>query len=114
QLRHRGAVRTQRRSVSSGAPAARGYGGCAHGLRQWAGSHSARGGWKRVTLPIESVLAELLSALNTHNRCILVAQPGAGKTTKVPLALLEATAPEAGRWLLLEPRRVAARVAAGF
>src|SRR5690606_17588018 len=59
-------------------------------------------------------LAELLSALGTHNRCILVAQPGAGKTTKVPLALLEATAPEAGRWLLLEPRRVAARVAAGF
>jgi len=67
-----------------------------------------------VTLPIETVLNELLSALDTHNRCILVAQPGAGKTTRVPLALLEATTPDAGRWLLLEPRRVAARLAAGF
>ena len=67
-----------------------------------------------MTLPIESVLAELLCALGTHNRCILVAQPGAGKTTRVPLALLEATAQDAGRWLLLEPRRVAARLAAGF
>ncbi len=65
------------------------------------------------TLPIETVLPALRSAVAANANCLLVAQPGAGKTTRVPLALLEDT-PPGGRWLLLEPRRVAARLAAAF
>src|SRR5690554_2438586 len=65
-------------------------------------------------LPIDAALPALREALAGHNRCLLVAQPGAGKTTRAPLALLDATAPERGRWLLLEPRRVAARLAASY
>ncbi|MFA5494443.1 MAG: ATP-dependent helicase HrpB [Porticoccaceae bacterium] len=65
-------------------------------------------------LPIEAVLPALQAALATANRCLLVAQPGAGKTTRAPLALLAATSPAQGRWLLLEPRRVAARLAATY
>jgi len=64
-------------------------------------------------LPIESVLPSICQAMQQHSRCLLVAQPGAGKTTRVPLALLEQTVP-GQRWLLLEPRRVAARLAAAF
>ncbi|MGM0632356.1 MAG: ATP-dependent helicase HrpB [Pseudomonadota bacterium] len=63
-------------------------------------------------LPIESVLPRLRDTLVRHNRCLLVARPGAGKTTRAPLALLEDTPADGGRWLLLEPRRVAARLAA--
>jgi ATP-dependent helicase HrpB len=66
-----------------------------------------------TALPIESVLPQITEAMRTHTRCLLVAQPGAGKTTRVPLALLEHT-PPGQRWLLLEPRRVAARLAAAF
>jgi ATP-dependent helicase HrpB len=64
-------------------------------------------------LPIDDALAPLLDALERGTRAVLVAPPGAGKTTRVPLALLDApfTAP-AGRILLLEPRRLAARGAA--
>jgi ATP-dependent helicase HrpB len=65
-----------------------------------------------ATLQIESVLPELREALELHDRCLLVAEPGAGKTTRVPLMLLDRTPPAQGRWLLLEPRRVAARLAA--
>jgi ATP-dependent helicase HrpB len=61
-------------------------------------------------LPIEDVLPELLAALGREGRAVLQAPPGAGKTTRVPLALLEAGAE--GRILLLEPRRLAARAAA--
>lgn len=62
-------------------------------------------------LPVKGVLAALLSALAEHGRVVLVAPPGAGKTTVVPLALLgEGWA--TGRILLLEPRRLAARAAA--
>jgi ATP-dependent helicase HrpB len=64
-------------------------------------------------LPIDQILAPLRQSLARHNRCLLVAQPGAGKTTRVPLALLEDTAP-GQRWLLLEPRRVATRLAASY
>lgn len=67
-----------------------------------------------AALPIDAVLPELQAALRHHSRCLLVAQPGAGKTTRAPLALLEATPADTGRWLLLEPRRVAARLAAGY
>jgi len=66
-----------------------------------------------VGLPIESVLPQLRAALADSNRCLLIAQPGAGKTTRVPLALLDDTASGA-RWLMLEPRRVAARLAATY
>ncbi|MGV6846910.1 MAG: ATP-dependent helicase HrpB [Marinibacterium sp.] len=61
-------------------------------------------------LPIDDVLPDLLAAMAEHGRAVLQAPPGAGKTTRVPLALLEAGAP--GRIVLLEPRRLAARAAA--
>lgn len=67
-----------------------------------------------AALPIDSVLDRLVETLEKHPRALLVAQPGAGKTTRAPLALLQSTSLNAGRWLLLEPRRVAARLAAGF
>ena len=63
-------------------------------------------------LPIDAVLPELAKAMAQHNRCLLVAQPGAGKTTRAPLMLLQHSAAQSGRWLLLEPRRIAARLAA--
>ncbi|MDR9440478.1 MAG: ATP-dependent helicase HrpB, partial [Halomonas sp.] len=67
-----------------------------------------------ASLPIEARLDAILEALESHPRALLVAEPGAGKTTRVPLALLEASWCTGGRLLLLEPRRVAARLAAGF
>ncbi|MGM0859064.1 MAG: ATP-dependent helicase HrpB [Pseudomonadota bacterium] len=65
-------------------------------------------------LPIEPHLATLQEALSAHNRLILVAQPGAGKTTRVPLTLLNCQWAQGQKLLLLEPRRVAARLAASF
>ncbi|WP_425038223.1 ATP-dependent helicase HrpB [Primorskyibacter sp. S187A] len=62
-------------------------------------------------LPIEAALPELLAALKAHNRAVLQAPPGAGKTTRVPLAMLEAGL-TSGKILMLEPRRLAARAAA--
>lgn len=62
------------------------------------------------TLPIEEVLPDLIAALDRSGRAVLQAPPGAGKTTRVPLALLEAGAE--GRILVLEPRRLATRAAA--
>lgn len=56
----------------------------------------------------------LREALSRHSRCLLVAQPGAGKTTRVPLELLQLDPAGHSRWLLLEPRRIAARLAAGY
>ncbi|RDB42978.1 ATP-dependent helicase HrpB [Halomonas sp. DQ26W] len=67
-----------------------------------------------AALPIETRLDDIRLALAGHNRAVLVAEPGAGKTTRVPLALLEAAWCGQGKLLLLEPRRVAARLAAGF
>ncbi len=63
-------------------------------------------------LPIEEVLPALLEALRRHGRAVLQAPPGAGKTTRVPLAMLEAGLPAEGRIVMLEPRRLAARGAA--
>ncbi|ADZ72120.1 ATP-dependent helicase HrpB [Polymorphum gilvum] len=63
-------------------------------------------------LPIDAVLPELLAALESHTSAVLVAEPGAGKTTRVPLALLDAPWRGDGRILVLEPRRLAARAAA--
>lgn len=62
-------------------------------------------------LPIYSVLPDLLSALETHSNAVLVAPPGAGKTTAVAPGLLDQCWCT-GRVLLLSPRRVAARAAA--
>jgi ATP-dependent helicase HrpB len=63
-------------------------------------------------LPIAECLPRLLAALANEPNAVLVAPPGAGKTTSVPLALLEAPPMAAGRILMLEPRRLAARAAA--
>ena len=66
-------------------------------------------------LPIDDVLTEVCAALRNGRRLVLAAPPGAGKTTRVPLALaglMEQAAAMDGRILLLEPRRVAARMAA--
>ncbi len=64
------------------------------------------------SLPIDERLPELVSALRLGRNAVLVAPPGAGKTTRVPLALLEESFAERRRILLLEPRRLAARSAA--
>ena len=64
-------------------------------------------------LPITDVLSSLGKALDAGARAVLSAPPGAGKTTLVPLFLLEAGWRGDGRIILLEPRRLAARAAAG-
>jgi len=63
-------------------------------------------------LPIDEALPTLLAALEARPNAVLVAPPGAGKTTRVPLALLTAPWRCEGRILVLEPRRLAARGAA--
>jgi ATP-dependent helicase HrpB len=62
-------------------------------------------------LPVEEVVEELRAALHGVGAAVLQAEPGAGKTTVVPLRLLDELWMD-GRILLLEPRRVAARAAA--
>lgn len=61
------------------------------------------------TLPIDAALPELTAVLARAGRAVLMAPPGAGKTTRVPLALLDRVQ---GRIVMLEPRRLAARAAA--
>jgi ATP-dependent helicase HrpB len=63
-------------------------------------------------LPIADCLPRLLAVLREQPNAVLVAPPGAGKTTSVPLALLGAAPMDSGRILMLEPRRLAARAAA--
>lgn len=63
-------------------------------------------------LPISPVLPALRAALATHTGVVLEAPPGAGKTTLVPLALLDASWLHGRRIVMLEPRRLAARAAA--
>ncbi len=65
-------------------------------------------------LPIDAVLPELKRALATHVCAVLQAPPGAGKTTRVPLALLNEPWLQNQRIVMLEPRRLAARNAAGW
>lgn len=65
-----------------------------------------------LALPIDDVLGDIEHALVSNTTAILVAPPGAGKTTRVPLALLDAPWREGRRILVLEPRRLAARAAA--
>ncbi len=64
------------------------------------------------TLPVEALFPQLLSSLAAGTRCILEAAPGAGKTTRVPLALLGENWLSGKGILMLEPRRMAARSAA--
>jgi ATP-dependent helicase HrpB len=63
-------------------------------------------------LPIHAVLDDLTAAMARHPAVVLAAPPGAGKTTVVPLALLDQPWLGVGKVLLLEPRRIAARAAA--
>lgn len=65
-----------------------------------------------MMLPIHAVIDDLTSALDASNTAVLAAPPGAGKTTVVPLALLDARWMAGAKILLLEPRRLAARAAA--
>src|SRR5688572_9406756 len=63
-------------------------------------------------LPITVILPSLAKALEGHTNVILAAEPGAGKTTRVPLALLPEPWLGARKIVMLEPRRLAARAAA--
>lgn len=63
-------------------------------------------------LPIDAVVPDLVAALEARSAAVLVAPPGAGKTTRVPLALLDAAWLGRQKVLILEPRRIAARAAA--
>lgn len=62
-------------------------------------------------LPIDDALPDLIAALRQSGRAVLQAPPGAGKTTRVPLAMLDAQLTDQ-RIVMLEPRRLAARAAA--
>ncbi|HVI54714.1 MAG TPA: ATP-dependent helicase HrpB [Luteibacter sp.] len=64
--------------------------------------------------PITPLLPEIVASLARSPRLVLEAPPGAGKTTQVPLALLDATWLAGARIVVLEPRRIAARAAAAF
>ncbi|GLR99852.1 MULTISPECIES: ATP-dependent helicase HrpB [Bradyrhizobium] len=63
-------------------------------------------------LPIDAVLDDLSRTLEANNAAVLVAPPGAGKTTRVPLALLDAPWAKDKKIIVLEPRRIAARASA--
>jgi len=63
-------------------------------------------------LPIHDVLPEIQNTLKLHNRVVLQAPPGAGKTTAVPIALLDQPWLRSKQIIILEPRRLAARNAA--
>ncbi|WP_456323192.1 ATP-dependent helicase HrpB [Hydrogenimonas sp.] len=65
-----------------------------------------------TSLPIHTILSDLKSVLAANNSVILQADPGAGKTTVVPLALLDEPWLKGKRIVMLEPRRLAARAAA--
>ncbi|WP_199613580.1 ATP-dependent helicase HrpB [Paenibacillus alkalitolerans] len=65
-------------------------------------------------LPIEDALPSLRSALRSSLNAVLVAAPGAGKTTRVPIALMDEPWLGGRKIVMLEPRRLAARMAARF
>ena len=65
-----------------------------------------------TSLPIDAVLGDLAAALHASNAAVLVAPPGAGKTTRVPLALLDQPWLGDRKIIMLEPRRIAARASA--
>ncbi|HLM41120.1 MAG TPA: ATP-dependent helicase HrpB [Microvirga sp.] len=65
-----------------------------------------------TALPIDAVLSDLTASLRARPNAVLVAPPGAGKTTRVPLVLLDEPWARGGKLIVLEPRRLAARAAA--
>src|SRR2546430_13293044 len=65
-------------------------------------------------LPIDALLAQIVETLRRSPRLVLRAAPGAGKTTRVPAALLDAGLAGDRQVLVLEPRRIAARAAAAY
>ena len=67
-----------------------------------------------MLLPVDGVIPDLLAALGRATAVVLQAPPGAGKTTRVPLALLDQDWLAGQKLLMLEPRRIAARSAAQF
>ncbi|CCJ08907.1 ATP-dependent helicase HrpB [Methylocystis sp. SC2] len=64
------------------------------------------------SLPIDDALPAIRATLEASSNLVVVAPPGAGKTTRIPLALLGAEWAKGGKLILLEPRRLAARAAA--
>src|SRR5438270_11519928 len=66
----------------------------------------------RAPLPIDPVLPQLVAGLGAHSAIVFQAPPGAGKTTRVPPAILDAGLAGERRIVVLEPRRIAARAAA--
>lgn len=64
------------------------------------------------SLPVQAVLADVILALSAHHQLVLEAPPGAGKTTVVPLALLDQVWLVGRKIILLQPRRMAARAVA--
>lgn len=67
---------------------------------------------KKLDLPVDAVLPQLVSALASHRAAVLTAPPGSGKTTRAPPALLDAGIAGDGKVVVLQPRRVAARLTA--
>ncbi len=65
-----------------------------------------------MNFPVDAVIPKLADALAQRSTAILVAEPGAGKTTRVPLALLPSAWLDSKKIVMLEPRRLAARAAA--
>lgn len=65
-----------------------------------------------MRLPIDPLLGEIVETLSSRKRLVLRAPPGAGKTTRVPAALLDAGIAGDKQVVVLEPRRIAARAAA--
>jgi ATP-dependent helicase HrpB len=64
---------------------------------------------RQSSLPVDALIPEIVASLRQHPNLVIEAEPGAGKTTRVPVALLGAVR---GEVLVLEPRRIAARLAA--
>ncbi|MFC5648523.1 ATP-dependent helicase HrpB [Paenibacillus solisilvae] len=68
----------------------------------------------KQALPVDGLLPELLERLSEQMNAVLIASPGAGKTTRVPVCLLHAPWLEGQKIIMLEPRRLAARAAARY
>lgn len=66
------------------------------------------------SLPVDGLIPDLVHHLNTCGTAVLIAEPGAGKTTRIPLALLHEPWLEGRRIIMLEPRRLAAISAARY
>jgi ATP-dependent helicase HrpB len=77
-------------------------------------NNSKSGFFSDSALPVTQVMPQLAAALNHPGRAVLQAPPGSGKTTRVPLALLDAPWLAGKKILMLEPRRLAARTCARF